>query len=216
MEVSEYFLKNFTGRKKELVTGSLSVLAGITILIAYFQSGPSADSYAAAQAAFSQWEASPQDETLYNQMKAAIHKVPALEKKYEAVIAQKLLNTARIDEGLELAHRSLSRVKDEAPFHSLYAQTSLLIEQGSYQQALQEAVSLKEKLSPASLLFAHNLLRIACLQHELKNRPGEKAAWEELETFLENSPFADLLLANFSSKQVDLHQYIVARKQQLF
>jgi hypothetical protein len=216
MEVAD--IRTFVEQKKEWMVGSLAVFAGIAILVIYFQSGPSATAYAQAEAAYSKWEAAPQDETLYHQLQESLRKVPSLEKKYEAAMAQKLLNTEKLDEAITLAHRSLARVHDEAPLHSLYARTSLLIEQGDYQQALQDAVSLKEKLlqeSSQSLLFAHNLLRIACLQQQLKNRPGEKAAWEELESYLKTSAFADLLLDNFTQKQVDLTQYIASRKKSL-
>lgn len=212
------FVQILQNRKKEIAIGSTAVIAGVAILIGYFQSGPDASSYAQTEATFAKWEASPQDEDLYRDMKEAVRKTPALGKKYEAVIAQKLLNTEKIDEALEMANRSINRVQEETPFHSQYARTSLLIEQGSYQQALENAVALKEQLSkeaPASLLYAHNLLRIACLQQELKNRPGEKAAWEELETLLKGSSHSDLVLSNFSDKNIDLTQYITERKKSL-
>jgi len=67
-----------------------------------------------------------------------------------------------------------------------------------------------------SLLYVHNLLRIACLQQELKNRPGERAAWEELENFLQtDTQIAHTLLGSFSEKEVNLSQYITERKKTL-
>ena len=211
-----HLIQNLQTRKKEIAIGFASVLGGMALLIGYFQAGPDASSYAQAEAAFAKWQASPQDDALYSGLREAVRNVPTLGKKYEAAIAQKLLNTEKIDEALEMATRSINRVQDEAPFHSQYARTSLLIEQGSYQQALENAVALKEQLPPTvSLLYAHNLLRIACLQQELKNRPGEKAAWEELEAFLKTSAYADLVLSNFTDRNVDLTQYIAERKKSL-
>jgi hypothetical protein len=226
MEMSEgsVLIHRLLEKKKEIVIGSVSVIAGVAILIAYFQSGPTALSYAKAEAAFSQWQDSPLEDELYLTMKSTIEDVPALEKKYEAAIAQKLMSTEKIDQALLMANRSIERVKHDAPFHSAYGQTSLLIEQGSFQQALENAVALKEKMSgsdmsgskPGSLLYAHNLLRIACLQQELNNRPGEKVAWEELESFLQaNSSASELLMSSFSVKQVTLSQYIDSRKKTL-
>lgn len=220
MELSEgpRFIQTLQVRKKELIIGSSAVLAGIAILIGYFQSGPDAGAYAQAEAALAKWQAAPEDDALYSEMREAVRNAPALGKKYEAAIAQKLLNTEKISEALAMATRSINRVQDEAPFHSQYARTSLLIEQGSYQQALENAVALKEQLAteaPASLLYAHNLLRIACLQQELENRPGEKAAWEELEAFLKTSSCSDLVFSNFSDRTVDLSQYIAERKKSL-
>ncbi len=217
-------IQNLSERKKQTAIGSASVIAGVALLIAYFQSGPNALSYAKAEAAVAEWTASPLDHALYQSMQEAIHTVPALAKKYEASIAQTLLNTEKIHEALIMATRSLERVKEDVPFHTHYAQTSLLIEQGSFQQALENAVALKEQMGQSylaehragSLLYAHNLLRIACLQQELRNRPGEKAAWEEVETFLQtNTPLSHLLLSNFSEKEISLTQYIAARKKSL-
>ena len=225
MELSaSNLLQTLSEKKKEIAIGSTSVIAGIAILIGYFQSGPSALNYAEAQAAFSKWDAAPQDEKLYQIMKETIRSVPALEKKYEATIVQNLLNTNKIEEALEMAGRSLNRVKDDVPFHTIYAETSLLIEQGNFQKSLENAVALKEQMGSTfltdskggALLYAFNLLRIACLQQELKNKPGEKAAWEELEGILAaKTPVTQRLLGSFSEKLVDLTQYIAERKKSL-
>lgn len=217
-------------RKKEFLIGAASVLAGIGILIGYFQSGPKAGAYADAETAFANWEASPDDESLYLKMKEAIQKAPAIERKYEAVIAQKLLDSARTEEGLVLAKGSVERSKGEIPYHADFAANSLLVEQGAFQEALEKTVQLKENMDRAfdlnrlagerlvggSLLYAHNLLRIACLQQQLNNKPGEKAAWEELESFIQGeTPLADLVKASFSEKRIDLANYIADRKKQL-
>ncbi len=218
------FIQKMTEQKKQIAVGSSAVIAGIAILIAYFQSGPNAVSYAKAQTAFSEWEASPLDDQLYKNMKEAIRTVPALEKRFEASIAQTLLSTEKVNEALAMANRSLNRVKEEAPFHVAYAQTTLLIEQGNFQKALENTVALKEQMGPSylseekggALLYFHNLLRIACLQQELKNRPGEKAAWEELEHLLQtHKPLSDVILSNFSENKVGLLQYINDRKKSL-
>lgn len=226
MDISEtaLWLQNLSERKKQIVVSAASCIAGVAILVGYFQSGPNALNYAQAEGAFAEWEASPKDERLYKSMKEAIQSVPELQKKYEGSIAQKLLDTDRLNEALVIANRSLNRVKEEVPFHAIYAETSLLIEQGEFQQALQNAVALKEEMGSSylkeqkggSLLYVYNLLRIACLQQELKNRPGEKAAWEELESFLQTgNRLAHTLLDNFSEKQVNLTQYIAERKKAL-
>ncbi len=217
-------IQNLSEQKKQIIIGTAAVIAGVAILITYFQSGPNALTYAKAEAAFAEWEAAPQDEGLYRNMVEALASAPSLQKKYEATIAQRLLNTDKINEALIMANRSLVRVKDEVPFHATYAQTSLLIEQGSFQKALENAVALKELMGApylsdhkgGSLLYAHNLLRIACLHKELKNRPGERAAWEELEAFLQKkSPVSQLILTSFSEREVDLTQYISERKKSL-
>lgn len=230
LEQGSFFFQTLLFRKKEIAIASAAFLTGIVFLIVHFASGPNAMTYAKAEEIFAQWEASPEDASLYSELRSAIRKNPALRFKYEAVMAQKLLDVKKIDEALEMAHRSLERVKDEAPFHAEFAYTSLLIAQGSYQEALEKAVALKEQIGTifdlnslsgphligGSVLYAHNLVRIACLQQELKNRPGEKAAWEELENYLrEATPVADLILKSFSEKQLNLTQYIAERKKNL-
>lgn len=212
------FLQNITEQKKRIAIGSVAVLGGAALLIAYFQSGPTSMTYAQAEASFMKWEASPQDEALYQEMRKALRSVPILGKKYEAAIAQKLLNTDRLSDALKIAAHSLDRIKDETPFHARYARNSLLIEQGNYQLALENAVTLKENMGdfakhigPGSLLYAHNLLRIACLQQELKNRHGERAALEELEHFLSSDKqISELVIESFSANLV---QYIAERKR---
>jgi hypothetical protein len=106
-----------------------------------------------------------------------------------------------------------------------------LIEQGSFQDALEKAVALKETMQqnlnlqeeqighpPAGgvFLYVHNLLRIACLQKELKNKPGEKAAWDELERFLATKEsLSQVVFSNFRDKGLDLSHYILERRKQL-
>lgn len=219
-----HFLQTLIDRKREMIIGTSSVLAGITILIVYFQSGPNASTYAKAQSAFQEWQLAPEDEKLYKIMREAILPVPDLQRKYEPVIAQKLLDTHKIDQALAVAGRSLQRVKKEVPLHAAYGETSLLIEQGNFQKALENAVALKEQMGTAylselkagSVLYVHNLLRIACLQQRLQNRPGEKSAWDELDAVLRSqSPVSDLVLSSFTEKKIDLVHYIAERKKHL-
>lgn len=224
------FIKNFSYFNKRWIASVAACLAGALVLVFYFQSGPRLETYREAERAFAKWKQAPQDEALYREMKEMLRKVPDLEKKYGAVVAQELFNEAKIEEALGFAHRALQQVQGEAPFHLAYGETTLLIEQGAYQQALEKAVALKEQMRNAfhwtqtsreslpvgSLLYAHNLLRIACLHQHLQNKPGEKAAWEELEAFLQmKDPLSDLVYSNFREKGFNLAHYIAERKKQL-
>ncbi len=217
---------------RRALTATTAFLAGLAVLAYSLQSGPKAPAFAHAERMFAKWAASPQDEALFQEMTQALKKVPALQQKYEAILAQKLLEGGKGAEALRLAYHSLELAKEETPFHAAYAATSLLIEQGEYQTSLQQAVALKEQMARecdvarfakdpmvgGSLLYAHNLLRIACLQQELGNRPGEKAAWEELEAFLnlkEDSPLSQYVLSGFHENGIDLSHYIAERKSAL-
>jgi hypothetical protein len=209
-----------------------ATLAGMAVLVFYFQSGPKALDFAKAETTVQKWTTLPGDALLFQEMSQALKKVPALQKKYEPIIAQKLIEGGRAAEALQIAYRSLASIRGEAPYHAHFAETSLIIEQGDYQAALERSAGLKEKMTRecnidafcgehligGSVLFAHNLLRIACLQQELKNRPGEMAAWEELERFLmknESGPASQLLISNFQEKGLSLTHYIAARKSLL-
>lgn len=214
------------------ISATAATLAGIAVLGFYFQSGPKARDFAQAETLVAKWTAVPNDTLLFQEMSQALRKVPALQKKYEPVIAQKLMEGGRGGEALQIAYRSLELAREEVPYHANFAETSLLIEQNEYQVALERSAALKEKMARecnvdafwsdrlvgGSILFAHNLVRIACLQQELKNHPGELAAWEELEEFLKKngtSPTAHLLLSSFHDKGVDLTHYIRERKSVL-
>jgi hypothetical protein len=226
------FLTKLPFKYRPWLSSVAATLAGVVVAAAYFQSGAKGSDYANAENVFVKWEASPQNELLFEEMKKALHKVPALEKKYEAAIIQKLIEVGKGVDALEMARHSLKTIGQEAPFHAAFAETSLLIEGKVYQEALEKSVGLKEKMAKewdlerlsrdegvgGSLLYAHNLLRIACLHQELKNKPGEKAAWEELEAYLklhEESSIGALILNNFQDKGIRLSDYIAARKKQL-
>lgn len=214
--------------QRRWIISAVALIAGGAILIAYFQAGPKAVSYARAKEAFAKWKASPENETFYEEMKTAFQTVPGQGDAHEASVAQSLMNKEKIAEALSFAQRPLQALKEEAPFHASFGETSLLIEQGAFQEALERSVSLKEQmvrewdierlgketpLAGGTILYAQNLLRIACLQKELENRPGEKVAWEELEAFLEKGPTASLIYGNFREKGIDLSHYIAERKR---
>lgn len=215
---------------KRWLVAAACCACGALVLTLYFQSAPTPQSYIAANDAVAAWEADPHDETLYKNMKAALRKTPDLEKNYRPLIAQKLLERDRVKEALSWAGESLKGIEMDVPFHAAYGNTSMMIAQGGFQEALEQSVRLKEKMTQSMLwvksqdetlkggmlLYAHNLLRIACLQQELKNKPGEKAAWEEFEAFLNSrKPIAGIVYENFREKGVDLTHYILERKKHL-
>ena len=219
-------LEMFVLHKKEVLTSLAIVGVGLGLGIGYFQSGPSAETFAEAKAAFAKWEAAPEDEVLYQEMKKTLWKASSLDAKYEPLIGQKLLDLKKTDEALGLVSKSLRRTRGEAPFHALFGETSILIEQGAHQQALERAVALKEQMSRSlsfsadvvsggSVLYAYNLIRIASLQQALKNGPGERSAWGEIEElFQSKKALAELVLSSFSEKQMSLMDYIDERKKQ--
>lgn len=226
-ELKEKIIFTFLENKRAFLA-ALFCFAGLAVLGVYFQTAPGPEAYIQAEEAVARWK-EKDDDASYNEMRKALKKVPSLEKKHSGAIAQKLFQRNRLADALTLAHRSMNAL-EEAPFHAAYSKMSLLIEKGEYQNALEQAVGLKENMLKScdlnhevgghsvggGLLFAHNLLRIACLQQELANQPGEKAAWEDLETFLEErTSLQRVVFENFRDKGLDLSHYIIQRKKQL-
>lgn len=213
----------FVMQNRRLLNAGIACFSGIVLLIVYFQTAPGPEKYAAAEESVAKWQEMG-DDVSYVEMRKALKKVPLLEKKYASVIAQKLFQKNQLADALALAQKSIQQIEDDAPFHAAYGSSTLLIEQGAFQDALEQSVQLKEKmlsqigpsLDVGDILYAHNLLRIACLQKELKNKPGEKAAWDELEKFLETKQkISDLVFANFREQGLDLSHYIAQRKKEL-
>ncbi|MBI3508512.1 MAG: hypothetical protein HY069_02595 [Chlamydiia bacterium] len=208
--------ERFLLEKRRYLTIVGSFVSGVVILILYALSGPSLESYLKAEKAFEKWVQAPEDATLFKELQVALYQVPQMQSRYDAVIAQTLLDRSKdAKQAIPLALKSLSILQEEAPFHASYARTSLFIEQGSYQEALQKAVLLKGEMEKAPdmkecVLYAYNLIRIASLQQKLGNHPGEKAAWEELEPLLVP---AHPIIHNFEQQGVDLTQYIAERKK---
>ncbi len=210
--------------QRRWIMAAASVFCGFVILAFYLQSGPKASAFARAERIFEKWAASPKDQALFVEMTEALKAVPQLQEKYETAFVQGCIEGGRVNQALSSASRALEIAKNEIPFHASYGETSLLIEQGLYQQSLERAVSLKEQMLRAfdlsqllsrpsiggAVLYAHNLLRIACLQQELGNMPGELAAWDELENLAE-TPLFSLVFKSFREKGVDLSDYIAGR-----
>jgi hypothetical protein len=203
-------------------------VCGVVVLICAMGTKPKIEDFTAATSAVIHWE-SAGDRKAFAEMQKCLGKVPELAVKYRPFIAQKLFLEKELEGALSMASIALQQIQHDVPFHAAYAETSLLIERREFQQALEHAVALKEQMrrecqfssktgdvAIGSVLFAHNLLRIACLQQELHNPPGEKVAWEELETFLkDNEAVSNLILSNFRDKELDLHHYIAERKKTL-
>ncbi len=227
-----FALEFFSAPLRKFASGA-AVLAGLIVLGVSLQSEPKAPAFAEAEAVFAKWaKSSSADTSLFDEMTAALRKVPPLQVKYESVIAQKLIEGGNSSAALEIGYRAIERSRSETPYHAFFAETTLLIEQECFQNALEHAASLKaqmdkecnvsafsqEPLVGGSLLYAHNLLRLACLQQELSNSPGELAAWEELEAFLskaQGTKLSQLFLSCFQEKQVSLPDYIAERKSRL-
>jgi hypothetical protein len=205
-------------KRKEVLIAVSSVLSGIVLLIVYFSAKPDASAYSSTQDAVLAWQESPKDESLLQSMKKRASKTPSLLSKFEPQIAKNLLLINEKQQGKILANKAIERLREDLPFHALYAECTYLIEAQEYQNALEKAVVLKDQLEDQSnaVLEALNLFRIAILQNQLKNGPGELFAWNEVENILQKKPELKLELQNglFDGK-VDLSVFIKERIKSL-
>lgn len=228
MELLKMFIWERIAFHKHKIGAFFLIFLGFVVLTMQAQSGRDLDRYAIAEEKMSLWLKNPEDDKVFLDMKKALKKVPDLEKKYGAMIAQELFQRDHFQDALGYAEDALKNLNQEAPFHAVFGATTVLIEKGSFQDALEQAVHLKQimetegvataldQAGSASVLYAHNLLRIACLQKELLNKPGEKAAWDELESFLkQRDGVSKQVLNNFRDHGLDLSHYIQERKKSL-
>lgn len=209
----------------------IAVFLGVSVLmIAYLTSSPKAEQAIEAQFLFDEWKKNPMDKELQAKMEKSLRAFSGLERAKEAKIVQTLLSAGEHEAIYPAAMRCIERLRKESPFHASFAEATLLIEQKQFQKALELSVSLKEQMDKAkekpwkekrliggSTVFAANLLRIAILQKQLGNEPGELSAWEELRSLLEAQDHASAaqLKANFAKSQFTLLDYISQREREL-
>lgn len=211
-EAASLFLKE----KKQWVSAFAAITASFAFCLWYFQSGPDALAYFQGEQAYFSWKGEKGE---WRALKKTLEALPALEDRLSGALAQDLLERKEIDQAAVYAAKALPKLRKKAPFYASFAETSLLIEEGKYQEALERAVSLKEMLlsEPASReLASQNLLRIASLQQKLENGAGEKAAWEEYQNFLgKEQALKDEIQKSFRDGEIDLFSYISERQKAL-
>jgi hypothetical protein len=122
-------------------------------------------------------------------------KHPELHAAYDGALAQTLLNRAQVEEAKPYALATLKRVKsNNLPFYNDYAETTLMISQGQFKEALENTLSLQQKMeadlgkeaasrSFGDELFALNLLRVAMLQQAIGDKNAELRTWQQWKEF---------------------------------
>jgi hypothetical protein len=208
-------------------------VAVCVVAIAYLSAGPTDSDYTKACVAFEEWKDTPADGMKSSKMRKSLKRVPGLERALEAEIVQTYLAQGLITKAEKIAYPALKRLAEVSPLHAGFGEATLWIEQGDYQKGLELAVGLKERMEQTldsrlwkgnrmgggSALYVCNLLRIAFLQKQLKNGPGELAAWEELKGLIEvegeSSAAAQLLQANFGAQKFTLTDFISQRERSI-
>ncbi len=210
-------------------------------LTGQFSKGKKSD-YLQVQKAFHAWltKKGP-DSQLLSALEKPLKSHPELEAKFGTHIAQRLLSLGEVQKAQSYAGAALKRSQElTSPYYSRFSRNTLLISQGKYPEALEEAKKLKQELEKdddfwagrdpfvrsGTVLYAYNLLRIASLESKLGSKEGELRAWEEL---MRNAGWKEapvnlktydpeaysLLAQNFTQGDISLLDFIEQRKKEL-
>lgn len=179
-----------------------------------------------AQKAFTQFQKegisqNPSASTDLEELKDIMQRHSELKPKYEGPLAQTLLIAGETNQAQIFADDIFKRTKvDRLQFYQDYSRISLLMGEGRYTEALQQAQQLRLNLDQLSeqenpILYVFNLIRLAILYQQTDQIQKELQTWEELL----NQPHRidALLVANqvFKMGQASLNQYIEERKKTL-
>jgi hypothetical protein len=198
--------------------------------------------YLEVQNAFGAWVSQEtQDHKLLKNLEKPLSRHPELQAKFGTQIAQRLLSLGDVHKADVYAKAALVRSQDlTSPYYSRFSRNTLIISQGKYLDALEEAKRLKSDLEKddafwerqdkfvrsGTVLYAYNLVRIASLERQLGSKEGELKAWDEL---VQNAGWKDsptnlktydpdayaLLAQNFTQGDISLLDFIEQRKREL-
>lgn len=167
-----------------------------------------------------------------DKLSSLLQKTPELHAKYDGLIAQILINRGDVNAATNYANLALERTQSEdAPFYTNYSQTTLLIAQKNYQEALNRSLALNEKMQESevhhhqqpemrgwgTVLFGYNLCRIALLQQILGLPDAEYKTWQEWKKFYNNNRHTSIekMASAFTEGKVTLIDYIESRESLL-
>lgn len=199
------------------------------ILIFYFssQNRKSAwENYLQAHFIYQKWAQNPTGETeSFQKLEKLLNRHPELCEKFGMLIAEKCVALNQGALAGQFAENALNQMKDKIPYHHLFTQTSIVIAEEKYEEALNNAVALKEKMEQEgadqndSLLFSFNLVRIASLEKVLGLSQRELQSLKAIKAWLENekcTPDAkSALLKVFSENNITLVDYVDYRIAQV-
>lgn len=152
------------------------------------------------------------------ELKAILQNHPELQPKYDGLLAQILIARGDTSSATPFAIRALKRTqKENSPFYTSYAETTLLISEKKFEEALGQAKELQQLLRTeqhTTKLFAFNLLRIASLQRQLGLSEQEQQTWKEWQALAQTNPTIAMPLQNhFTEGKMTLIDYIQTRVQ---
>lgn len=182
--------------------------------------------YYQAQTIFTQFQqadfsANSTAETELKQLEALMNNHPELKARYEGPLAQTLLVLGQVPQARVFAEDIFKRTQTEhLQLYQDYSKSSLLIGEGRYSEALQQAQQLQQmltQLEPGAALptlSVFNLIRLGVLYQQLGQQQEERQIWEQLQNFQDLEALVTVNQA-LKAGQASLNQYIEERKQAL-
>ena len=169
---------------------------------------------------FSQKGVTPEEVAASNEALTRLQKIiarhPELKTKYDGLIAQVMLNRNEGQQAQSFATPAIQRTERENhPFFTSFSQTSLLIGNQKYDEALKQSLELKQQLPSHShpFLYGFNLLRIAALQQQLSFKEDELITWQEWKQFVKkNDLITQNLIHHFKDGNASINNYVQARE----
>lgn len=173
----------------------------------------------------------------FDKLNAILNRRPELHAKYDGLIAQALIDKGDIKGAVPYADRTLARINTEnVNLYSDYAKTTLVIANQHYEEALKQALALKqqmidnadvsvknpEKKEFGDTLYTYNLLRIALLSQQIGDMGRELSAWEDFKTaasnietnlYVVNADALNEVTLPFQEGKTSLKDYIQAREK---
>jgi hypothetical protein len=181
-----------------------------------------------AQTAFTQFEQTAGNATDgtataadLEQLQVIMQRHPELKPKYEGSLAQTLLITGQVPQAQAYIEDIFKRTEpDHLQLYQNYTQTSVLIGQERYADALQNAKQLKSDLDQIGaganpILYVYNLIRLAMLHQQMGQSEEELKAWEELQNQTQRLEAALEASQAFQVGNASLNQYMEERKSAL-
>ncbi len=217
---------------KKILLWALFALIALLILASRFAAAKTLNAesdFFQAQTTFTQFQQAAITPTAENssaptdleQLEAIMLRHPELKPKYEGSLAQTLLINGNIAQAKPFIEDIFNRTKsDHLQLYQDYTQTSVLIGEGSYSEALHQAQQLKSTLDQLTaeanpILYVFNLIRLAMLYQQTEQAEQELKTWNELQ----NQPqrLEAVLAASqvLKAGQASLNQYIEERKNAL-
>lgn len=191
-----------------------------------------------AESKFFEWKKNPSNLEIFNELNELLEKDDLLMRRYEGQIAQILIDSQHTKEVFPFAKLVIKRLKQDAPYYSMYSEATFEIGQGLYEDALNHALGLKEELeisfsdrleddlSMGAILYGFNLIRIAFLHKTLYQAEQEILAWKNIQSFfgwnnVSSLPYRasmkvyNIILENYREKNIDLFSYVSTRLAEL-